>query len=337
MKKTRKQNRRYLWVVQLVVLILIILALVAAFHIWKKSQVSNSEPQIPQEDGDIEVLFCQTSNCTLAALNFMDTADKYLYCALYDLDLKELINKLLEKSTNTDVKLYTDNANFINLSFERTDKIGPLMHNKFCVADDSRIFTGSFNPTSNDAYRNDNNMLIIKSDILAGNYKDEFLELYNREPARKVQNPIVKIGGTTIENYFCPEDNCADRISDAIYSAKKSIYFMEFSFTSEKIANAMAARFADGIEVKGVFERRNVDSDAKMQLLLNQGANVKMDGNKYNLHHKVIIIDSEIVITGSMNPSMNGDERNDENILIIHDKNIADLYTQEFLRVWNLG
>ena len=52
------------------------------------------------------------------------------------------------------------------------------------------------------------------------------------------------------------------------------------------------------------------------------------------LHHKVFIIDEEIVITGSFNPSMNGDTRNDENILIIHDQDIAEKYLQEFGYLW---
>ena len=38
------------------------------------------------------------------------------------------------------------------------------------------------------------------------------------------------------------------------------------------------------------------------------------------MHHKVFIIDEEIVITGSFNPSKNADTRNDENILIINKK-----------------
>jgi len=52
------------------------------------------------------------------------------------------------------------------------------------------------------------------------------------------------------------------------------------------------------------------------------------------LHHKVFIIDGETVITGSMNPTNAGDELNDENILIIHDRNIASSYIEEFNCIW---
>ena len=61
---------------------------------------------------------------------------------------------------------------------------------------------------------------------------------------------------------------------------------------------------------------------------------VVWDTNKYNMHHKVFIIDSKTVITGSFNPTKNGEMNNDENILIIHDKEIAQQYEDEFESVY---
>jgi phosphatidylserine/phosphatidylglycerophosphate/cardiolipin synthase-like enzyme len=55
------------------------------------------------------------------------------------------------------------------------------------------------------------------------------------------------------------------------------------------------------------------------------------------MHHKVIVIDERIVVTGSMNYSTNAEESNDENVIIIDNPEIARLYMQEFDRVWNLG
>jgi phosphatidylserine/phosphatidylglycerophosphate/cardiolipin synthase-like enzyme len=52
------------------------------------------------------------------------------------------------------------------------------------------------------------------------------------------------------------------------------------------------------------------------------------------MHHKVIIIDDEIVVFGSYNFSASADERNDENILIIHNADFAGHYLTEFQRVW---
>ncbi|NQU78507.1 hypothetical protein HQ545_01935 [Candidatus Woesearchaeota archaeon] len=53
------------------------------------------------------------------------------------------------------------------------------------------------------------------------------------------------------------------------------------------------------------------------------------------MHHKVLIIDNKTVVTGSFNPSKNGDEKNDENLIIIHDSDVAEKYAEEFLGVWD--
>jgi phosphatidylserine/phosphatidylglycerophosphate/cardiolipin synthase-like enzyme len=55
------------------------------------------------------------------------------------------------------------------------------------------------------------------------------------------------------------------------------------------------------------------------------------------MHHKVIIIDDQIVVTGSYNFSQSAKTRNDENTLIIHSPEIAEIYKQEFERVWSLA
>jgi phosphatidylserine/phosphatidylglycerophosphate/cardiolipin synthase-like enzyme len=60
---------------------------------------------------------------------------------------------------------------------------------------------------------------------------------------------------------------------------------------------------------------------------------VRLDGNPANLHHKVLIIDRRIVVTGSYNFSQNAETRNDENLLVIHNADVAALYLGEFERM----
>jgi phosphatidylserine/phosphatidylglycerophosphate/cardiolipin synthase-like enzyme len=53
------------------------------------------------------------------------------------------------------------------------------------------------------------------------------------------------------------------------------------------------------------------------------------------MHHKVIIIDRSIVITGSYNFTASAEDRNDENIVIFFSPEIAHLFIVEFERVFN--
>ncbi|MBT4541177.1 hypothetical protein HOC35_06720 [Candidatus Woesearchaeota archaeon] len=52
------------------------------------------------------------------------------------------------------------------------------------------------------------------------------------------------------------------------------------------------------------------------------------------MHHKTFIIDDNIVITGSYNPSASGTGKNDENILIIYSEEVAGKYLEEFSYVY---
>jgi phosphatidylserine/phosphatidylglycerophosphate/cardiolipin synthase-like enzyme len=54
------------------------------------------------------------------------------------------------------------------------------------------------------------------------------------------------------------------------------------------------------------------------------------------MHHKVIIIDDKIVITGSFNFTANANN-NDENVLVIYDKEIAKQYITEFDKIFSDG
>ncbi len=70
---------------------------------------------------------------------------------------------------------------------------------------------------------------------------------------------------------------------------------------------------------------------------MENGIDVRLDGNPYSMHHKALVIDDQIVITGSYNFSNSAKTRNDENTLVMHNPEITALYKEEFDRVWMLA
>jgi phosphatidylserine/phosphatidylglycerophosphate/cardiolipin synthase-like enzyme len=53
------------------------------------------------------------------------------------------------------------------------------------------------------------------------------------------------------------------------------------------------------------------------------------------MHHKFMVVDGGIVVTGSYNWSHAAEERNDENLIVILNPDIATLYEAEFDRIWS--
>ena len=113
---------------------------------------------------------------------------------------------------------------------------------------------------------------------------------------------------------------------------------MAFSFTSDVIGETMIEKFKEGITVEGVFEKRGSGSEhSEFTKMLIEGVPVIKDHNRNVMHHKVIIIDDRIVITGSFNFSKNANRSNDENIVIIDSPEIAAQYNDEFRRLYKRG
>ena len=271
--------------------------------------------------------------------------------ALYDLDSAPVADALIEAHRRgLRVQIFTETDN-IEEQIRRLQETGipvvddkdsdSYMHHKFVVIDERYVWTGSYNTTYNGAYKNNNNVILIDSVALAYNFTQEFRELFSsmqvRKPSGKVAaHPRVKLSdGTQISAYFSPKNDTISPLLKEIQSAEKSIHFMAFSFTHDTLGKAMRDRFEAGIKVEGVFEGRQVNNRyAEYESMKQAGLSVVLDENRGAMHHKVIVIDGETVITGSYNFSKNAETRNNENLLIIKgNQEIAAEYLAEFQRI----
>jgi phosphatidylserine/phosphatidylglycerophosphate/cardiolipin synthase-like enzyme len=299
------------------------------------------------------------TNPETGLISIIGKAEKYFYGAFYEVSSPRVMNALIAaRKRGVDVKLVTEKQTArkkkkilrhyadsgIEVVTNDTRRRG-LMHNKFAIIDGRYVWTGSYNPTDNDTARNDNNAILIYSSLLADIYENEFMEMFrdrifgNRNepgPFADLRNRYyVKIEDTAINAYFSPENNVERIILQRLKKAKISIYFMAFSFTSAGIGEMMIQKAKEGVQVHGIFERRGTKEGhsqyTKMKL---EGLPVKLDHNRNLMHHKVIIIDGARVIMGSYNFSRNANRSNDENILIIDNKDIAAEYLSEFRRLW---
>ena len=305
-------------------------------------QITGKAADVPREiTKNPEAYFCPETDCSKVFESKIRAANFTVHCAFYDLELKNIINSLAKKSKEADVKLVIDSSNYeqqIKGEGVRMDGDEQLMHDKFCVIDGSIVLTGSFNPTDNDNNYNNNNVIVFYSGWLAQNYEDEFEELWNGEFGRgkKVRNPVLYLNNIQIQNYFCPEDDCASHIASMIKNSKESINAAFFTFTSEEIADELLKAQSRGVDVSILVEsrQRNV-KNSQYQRLKDFGLDIKLDSNKYTMHHKVLIIDGKTVVTGSFNPTLSADTKNDENLLILHDGRIASAFLREFDSLWN--
>jgi len=221
------------------------------------------------------------------------------------------------------------------------DRREGLMHDKFVVIDNSEVWGGSMNFTVSGVYADNNNLVRIRSVKMAEDYTKEFEEMFvddkfGEDIVKQTPNPRVTIDGTPIDVYFSPDDGIAASLLDLLNEAQSSIYFMAFSFTADDLGDAIRARFKKGVDVKGVMDTDQIKSNAGTEYdgFLQAGIDARPDGNEGLMHHKVIIIDKQIVILGSYNFTKSAETKNDENVMVIYNPEIAAQYLAEFERVW---
>ena len=223
-----------------------------------------------------------------------------------------------------------------------SDNQDGLMHHKFVVVDRREVWTGSMNLTVNSAYRNNDNLVRLRSAELAEDYLVEFNEMFverrfGRSSQPNTPHPSLQLQGTPLEVYFSPEDGVSAHLVDLLRSARKSIRILAYSFTSDDLADAVLERSRQGVDVTGVFEAQQAASNTggEYERLKQAGLDVRLDGNPRNMHHKVILIDDQIVVFGSYNFTANAERKNDENLLVIHNPDIASQFLEEFKRIFD--
>lgn len=280
----------------------------------------------------------------------IDSAQTSVYIAAFEFNLQRVADAVVRAhQRGVDVGLVSDSdyaeedqvkqlqAAGVPVVFDERE---PFMHNKFIVIDGHQVWMGSWNLTDNCTYRNNNNMVVIESTQLAENYTREFKEMFEDHqfgPTSPSDTPYpqLEVDGIRLENYFSSEDGVRQHILPLVQNAQKSIYFLAFSFTDDDLGKALVAKAKAGLTVQGVMESRNADGSGSEWTRLRRGkVDLLKDGNPYVMHHKVLIIDEAIVVTGSYNFTGAAENSNDENVLIIYSPEIAAQYLEEFQRIY---
>lgn len=309
---------------------------------WCELYFTNPQDEVAWSGGLDEILVAD-----------IDRAGFLVDIAAFDLDLQSVSDALVRASARgVQVRMVIDSDNADADQPQELIKAGILvveddrsaiMHNKFVIVDQVITWTGSWNFTENGTYLNNNNAIRFVSEDMARNYSDEFEEMFlgnSFGPTSPASTPhrLVTVRGTRLETYFAPEDSVMERIVAIVSGARQSIRFLAFSFTDGELAATLLERSSAGVLVEGVFESRGASSEhSQFDLLRDAGLSVWRDGNPATMHHKLFVVDGSTVILGSFNFTGNADRSNDENIVVIHDWEVAARYLDEFDRIMMLA
>ncbi len=131
--------------------------------------------------------------------------------------------------------------------------------------------------------------------------------------------------------YFSPHGGCAEAVVEALGKAKSTVLVQAYSFTSAPIAKALVEAHRRGVKVEVVLDKsQRTEKYSSATFVYNSGIPCFIDTQHAIAHNKVMVIDGQTVITGSFNFTKAAEENNAENLLVIHDTELAAKYAQNW-------
>jgi phosphatidylserine/phosphatidylglycerophosphate/cardiolipin synthase-like enzyme len=135
--------------------------------------------------------------------------------------------------------------------------------------------------------------------------------------------------------YFSPNGGATHAILEGIKGAKWTILVQAYLLYSTRLAGALVRAHQRGIQVHVILDataQPHHPPVSAVALLMTAGVAVSLDARHAWAHDKVMILDGEIVITGSYNWTLAAEKNNGENLLVIRDPRLAGVYTENWRR-----
>jgi phosphatidylserine/phosphatidylglycerophosphate/cardiolipin synthase-like enzyme len=131
-----------------------------------------------------------------------------------------------------------------------------------------------------------------------------------------------------------------EKLIQFINSAQTSIHIASFEFNLPRVADALIAAKARGVDIRWVTDDENgllIDKKPNQEFirLMSNGIEVKDDnGRSALMHNKFWIFDKQITWTGSTNITVNGIYKQNNNAIVIHSPEISFIYEREWEELW---
>lgn len=262
------------------------------------------------------------------------SAQHEIFVATYHLDDPDVIEALKAKA-NEGVKviLLIDGKAPLPKTFSPLIKVTKkkgkgIMHRKLLVIDSKRVLVGSANLTHGSLRLHHNIIAVLSSPKLA-----QFLKKPKREGFQQ--------GKTSL--FLLPEySEGFKKIEKLIASAQSSVRVAMFTFTHQKLAEALAQAASRGRQVQVMIGHDSAHSPLGKKIityLRSHGVEVKVNRSGNLLHYKLLLVDNKRAAIGSANWTQAAFSKNEELIAIFSPLRGKEQRTASKLwrEIWQLG
>lgn len=247
-------------------------------------------------------------------------AQNEIIISVYSFTDKEIIKKLNQKAEEgIKIHIGVDKKQHRSLSKKLSNKIElrtrpqkGLMHEKIFLVDDT-VFVGSSNLTTTSLRMHDNLMVGLFNPPLKEALKSYLVE----------ELPFTRFNQEGLEFYSLPSEAALKRIMALIKNSKKSLDIALFTFTHPLIAEAVIQAHLRGVKVRVVFDYLSHKGASRFVVESLREANIPIFHNRgvQLMHHKMALIDQDVLVIGSTNWTKSAFTRNQDDLLILSSLN----------------
>jgi len=186
----------------------------------------------------------------------------------------------------------------------------------------------------------------LNSSNLDSSYKNIIMKTFDSKNNQIIENKIevAKLNNNLNETLskdlkvvFCPGKDCFNIYNETLNDAKEEIVCAFYEFDFNNLSNVLKEKSKMGVNVSIITDNDYLNESGIINL-----KKTKVDifsdidrGTRYDnyMHDKFCVIDNKILITGSANPTNNDYLKNNNNIIKIDSKYLAENYRNEFFEM----
>jgi mitochondrial cardiolipin hydrolase len=143
-----------------------------------------------------------------------------------------------------------------------------------------------------------------------------------------------------MEAKFARSESVADAIMNLLHEASSSIDGALYRFNHPGLAQALEDAVQRGVRARLLVDGNKYKESRTTQELLSSAVipfrlAFGRQGRGSKMHHKFVILDRQTVLTGSYNWTLESEDENHENLIILREAYAVEAYTQEFEALWS--
>ena len=229
-------------------------------------------------------------------------------------------------------------------------------HNKILICDGAAVSAGSYNWTFGATFSNHENTLVAQHPVYVDGYSRYFEWMWSKArtpqqgPSAEVPegyygappqdpSPLQSLNGRPVPAYlFSPGSRVEERLAELIDASRRSVDAVTFTFSSKTLADAVVRAHQRGLKVRFLIDKNMGRTAPLAKYLFDSGVPIKWTGGRNEkgaLHNKFLILDGEILQTGSFNWTVNANKNSFENLIFVRDADAVRAYQGTYGWLYN--